>query len=207
MSKLLLIGPPGAGKTVIANKLTEVLSIPFIKTGSLLRDIPVSDPNYKILQEFMSKGELAPNEIVGSVVKNEVEKFPEGFILDGWLRQVSDLEVFDPKLDKVIFLDCPKEVCEDRILNRVVCRIHGSMYSFSEEVCHLCGGVLEKRSDDTKETFENRWDVFEKQTKPVIEMFENQGKLIKIDASKSIPEIIFGIQEALKWLPIKLMKK
>jgi adenylate kinase len=198
MNRLLLIGPPGAGKTVIANKLTEVLGIPFIKTGSLLRDIPISDPNYQLLQTYMSKGELAPNEIVGRVVKNEVEKFPNGFILDGWLRQASDLDVFDPKLDNVIFLDCPKELCEERILNRVVCRIHGSIYSYSEEVCHLCGGDLEKRSDDTKETFENRWEVFEKQTKPVIEMFQKQAKLITINASSSIPEIIAEIQKALK---------
>jgi len=198
MKRLLLIGPPGAGKTVIANKLTEVLEVPFIKTGSLLRDIPESDPNYKILQTYMSKGELAPNEIVGQVVKSEVVKYPNGFILDGWLRQESDLNVFDPQLDNVIFLDCPKEICEERILNRVICRIHGSMYSYSKEVCHLCGGVLEKRSDDTKETFENRWHVFEIQTKPVIEMFQKQGKLIRIDAAKSIPEIVDAIKRGLK---------
>lgn len=197
MNRLLLIGPPGAGKTVIANKLTDVLDIPFIKTGSLLRDIPETDPNYKILQTYMSKGELAPNEIVGQVVKNEVAKYPDGFILDGWLRQESDLKVFDPKLDKVIFLDCPKEICEERILNRVVCRIHGSMYSYSEEVCHLCGGELEKRTDDTKETFDNRWHVFESQTKPVIDMFQKKGSLVRIDASKSIPEIIEEIQKEL----------
>ena len=169
MNRLLLIGPPGAGKTVIANKLTELLNIPFIKTGSLLREIPESDKNFQQIQTAMAKGELAPNQIVGDVVKNEVNKYPNGFILDGWLRQISDLEVFDPKLDKVIFLDCPKEVCEERILNRVVCRIHGSIYSFSSEVCSLCNGILEKRSDDTKETFEHRWSVFDNQTKPVIE--------------------------------------
>jgi adenylate kinase len=197
MNRLLLIGPPGAGKTVIANKLTELLNIPFIKTGSLLREIPESDKNFQQIQTAMAKGELAPNQIVGDVVKNEVNKYPNGFILDGWLRQISDLEVFDPKLDKVIFLDCPKEVCEERILNRVVCRIHGSIYSFSSEVCSLCNGILEKRSDDTKETFEHRWSVFDNQTKPVIEYFEKQGKILKVDASKSIPEIIENIKNQL----------
>jgi len=71
------------------------------------------------------------------------------------------------------------------------------MYSYSEEVCHLCGGELEKRTDDTKETFDNRWHVFESQTKPVIDMFQKKGSLIRIDASKSIPEIIEEIQKEL----------
>ena len=197
MNRLLLIGPPGAGKTVIANKLTEELGIPFIKTGSLLREIPENDKNYQIIHEAMVKGELAPNHIVGEVVKTEVDKNPNGFILDGWLRQLSDLEVYNPNLDKVIFLDCPKKICEERILNRVVCRIHGSIYSFSQEVCSLCNGVLEKRSDDTKETFEHRWAVFENQTKPVIEHFQKQGKILLINASRSIPEIVEDIKKQL----------
>jgi adenylate kinase len=198
MKKLLLIGPPGAGKTVIANKLSEVLDIPFIKTGSLLRDLPKSNPNYNLLQEFMVKGELAPNRIVGEIVKQEVEKNPEGFILDGWLRQISDLEVYDPKIDWVIYLDCPREICKDRVLNRVVCKIHGSVYSYSEEVCHLCNGVLEKRSDDTEETFKHRWEIFENLTLPVIEVYKNQGKLLRVNASVSIPNIVEDIKKGIK---------
>lgn len=197
MQRLLLIGPPGAGKTVVANKLTEELKIPFIKTGSLLREIPVTDSNYALIHNYMDKGELAPNNLVGEVVKKEVEKYPDGFILDGWLRQLSDLDVFDPKLDWVIVLNCPKSVCEDRILNRVVCRIHGSIYSYSEQVCSLCKGTLEKRSDDTKETFEHRFQVYEKLTLPVLEYFKKQGKLIDVDATDSLPEVINNIKKKL----------
>ena len=199
MVKLLLIGPPGAGKTVIANKISEQYSIPFIKTGSLLRELPESDPNYKLIRSSMDKGELAPNELVGKVVSGEVLKHSSGFVLDGWMRQISDKEVFNPELDKVLFLNCAKEVCQDRILNRVVCKIHGAIYSFSDQVCHLCGGELEKRSDDTPETFENRWKVYETLTLPVVQYYKEMGILVEVDASKSLPEVMESIILGLKW--------
>ncbi len=195
--RILLIGPPGAGKTVIANKISEMFEIPFIKVGSLLREISPENKYYEIINNSMSKGELAPNNIVAQVVKDEVEKSKTGFVLDGWLRQLSDLTEFDPQVDHVIYLECPKETCKERILNRVVCRIDSSIYSFSDTVCSLCGGELEKRGDDTDETFENRWEIFETKTLPVLTYFKDRNELIKIDASKSIPEITEEIKNLL----------
>jgi adenylate kinase len=194
---LLLIGPPGAGKTVVANKISEYYSIPFIKTGSLLRDIAQENPNYEIITSAMKKGELAPNSIVAGVVREEVSKNPDGFVLDGWMRQLSDKDQFNPNLDKVIFLNCPKNICEDRILNRVICRIHGSVYSYSDQVCQLCGGSLEKRNDDTAQTFESRWSIFEELTMPVIEYYKNLNLILEVDASKSIPDIMGDIVKGL----------
>jgi adenylate kinase len=194
---ILLIGPPGAGKTVIANKIAEHYSIPFIKTGSLLRDLTKENPNYEIINASMQKGELAPNNLIAQIVSDEVSKHPNGYVLDGWMRQISDKDVFNPSLTRVIFLDCPKEVCKDRILNRVVCRIHTSIYSYSGQVCHLCGGTLEKRTDDTPETFENRWSVYTNLTQPVINYYQDLNLLLKIDASKSIPEIMDEIKKGL----------
>jgi adenylate kinase len=194
---LLLIGPPGAGKTVIANKISEYYSIPFIKTGSLLRDISQENPNYEVISSAMEKGELAPNSIVAKVVSEEVAKNSDGFVLDGWMRQLSDKDQFNPNLDKVIFLNCPKNISEDRILNRVICRIHGSVYSYSDQVCHLCGGLLEKRNDDTPQTFESRWSIYEELTIPVIEYYKNLNLLLEVDASKSIPDIMSDVIKGL----------
>lgn len=197
MKRLLLIGPPGAGKTVIANKLSEEFNIPFIKTGSLLRELSQDDPNYMVIKKSMEMGELAPNSIVGAIVRSEVNKNQKGFILDGWLRQLSDFEIYNPELDLVIFLDCKKDISKDRILNRVVCKIHGSIYSYSAQVCHFCKGELEKRSDDTEETFEKRWRVYENLTLPVLEYFRDKNMLITIDATKSVQEIVAKIKSSL----------
>lgn len=195
--KILLVGPPGAGKTVIANKISELYNIPFIKVGSLLRDLSPENKNYSVIKQSMEKGDLAPNNLVAEVVKEAVEGIDGGFVLDGWLRQLSDLEQYDPHVDKVVFLNCPKDVCKERILNRVICRIDNTIYSFSDTVCSLCGGELEKRTDDTDETFENRWHVYEEKTQKVLEYFKNINKLVVIDASKSIPEIVDQIAKSL----------
>lgn len=188
--KLLLIGPPGSGKTVVANKISEIFNIPFVKTGSLLREINQDNKNFKIIKESMEKGLLAPNNIVAEILEDNLKNYTSGYVLDGWMRQLSDRDFLDIPFDKVIFLNAPKEVCKDRVLNRVICRVHGSIYSFAEEVCSMCGGNLEKRSDDTDETFENRWSVYEKLTLPVIYYYKELGVLFEVDASKSIPEIV-----------------
>ena len=100
--------------------------------------------------------------------------------------------------DFVLFLECPKETCAERILNRFICKIDKSIYSFSDTVCSLCGGELEKRSDDTPETFENRWNVYEEKTIPVLNFFRQKGNLITVDASKSIPEVTEEIKLKIK---------
>lgn len=187
--KLLLIGPPGSGKTVIANKISEIFNIPFIKTGSLLRDLSLDSKNYPVIKSSMEKGELAPNSMVAEVLKEELLRHKGGFVLDGWMRQISDKDFLEIDFDKVIFLNASKDICKDRVLNRVTCRIHGSVYSYTSEVCSLCGGDLEKRTDDTDETFENRWKVYENLTLPVISYYKNLGIIFEVDASKSIPEI------------------
>jgi adenylate kinase len=196
--KILLIGPPGAGKTVIANKITEIFSLPFVKVGALLRDLPKNNQYYDQINKAMNQGVLAPNEVVGKIVQEQARKFPNGYVLDGWLRQLSDKDQYNPDLDCVIFLNCPKVVCKDRILNRVVCNIDNEIHSFSENVCRLCGGELVKRSDDTEETFENRWKVFEEKTLPVLDFFRNKGILIEIDASKDILSIIDEIKSKVR---------
>jgi len=198
MNRILLIGPPGAGKTVIATKISENYQIPFIKTGSLLRDLKSDNPNFNVINEAMKKGVLAPNNIIAQIVKEEVLKYPDGYVLDGWMRQLTDGDFFEPELDLVLFLNCPLNVCRERVLNRVVCLVHNTIYSFSDEVCHLCSGKLEKRSDDTEETFNNRWKVYETKTLPVIDYYREKKLLVEVDVNRDIPSIVEQIDKILK---------
>lgn len=198
--RILLIGPPGSGKTAIANKISELHLVPFVKVGALLRNLLPSNANYVLINSAMEKGELAPNNLVALVVKEEIENLKEGFVLDGWLRQLSDMQEYYPEIDYVIFLNCPKKICEERVLNRFICKIDNSIYSFTDTVCNLCGGKLEKRFDDTPETFEKRWNVYVEKTTPVLDFFRNNGNLITIDASKSILEIVYEIDLKLRIL-------
>lgn len=198
MRKILLIGPPGAGKTVLATKLSEIYEVPFIKTGSLLRELKPDNKYYQVVNSAMKQGVLAPNTITGKIVEEEVNKFPAGYVLDGWMRQLIDANVFEPKIDVALFLDCPKEVCKDRILNRVICNIHGVYYSFSESVCSLCGGVMEKRTDDSEETFEKRWGIYENLTFPVLDFYRKKGLLKEVNVNRDIPSILMDIEKILK---------
>lgn len=209
MKKILLIGPPGAGKTVLATKLSEIYGVPFIKTGSLLRDLKPDNKYYQIVNNAMKQGVLAPNTITGKIVEEEVNKFPSGYVLDGWMRQLIDADVFEPEIDVALYLNCPKEVCKDRILNRVICKIHDIYYSFSEDVCTLCGGVMEKRSDDSEDTFQKRWGIYENLTYPVLGFYKDKGLLKEVDVNRDIPSILEDIDYILKnlWLQQKVKKK
>jgi adenylate kinase len=196
--KILLIGPPGAGKTVIAEKVSQHFNLPFIKVGSLLRDLKPDNQYYGIIQDAMSKGVLSPNHIVAAIVKDEADKYPQGYIMDGWVRQMTDLEQYDPLVDAVFYMECSKDNSFERIHNRSVCKIDNSIYSFSDKVCSLCGGELAKRPDDNSQVFDQRWKVYEEKTLPVIEYYKKQGKIKTIDADLDILSVLDQVYKLIE---------
>lgn len=201
----LLIGPPASGKGTISKLLSQKTGLPIINVGKILRDIPKDSIWHQPIQEAMDKGELASNSIIGGFL-DEITKdsrYENGYILDGWARQLSDLDHFDPRPDKVIFLNINFETSKKRIMSRRVCEKGEHTYNLisdpplKEGVCDVDGSKLIKREDDSPEVLEHRWEIYRDDTLEVIDQYRDQGVLFEVDASAAPEEIFEYIENNL----------
>lgn len=193
--RLLIMGPPGAGKGTQAVLIANTFHIPHISTGDMFREaISRKTPVGLEAKKFIDKGELVPDEITVGIVKerflcDDVHK--RGFLLDGFPRTKAQAIALDElltelgmKIDIAINILVDDEIIINRIVGRRVCTVCGEVYHvinkrpFIEGVCDKCGGTLVQRADDTEETIVNRLKVYNNQTKPLIEYYQ-QHKLLK----------------------------
>lgn len=204
---LILLGPPGAGKGTQATKIVEKFNIPHISTGDIFRkNIKEGTGLGKKAQEYMNKGELVPDSLVIEIALNRLDEddCKEGFLLDGFPRTVEQAEALDEFLAKkdryiehVLDMDVEKGDLLTRITGRRVCKACGATFHITnippkkEGVCDECGGELYQRTDDTPETVKNRIEVYEIQTKPLIEYYEKIGNISHLDGSQS-PDVLFA---------------
>lgn len=213
--RIVLVGPPGAGKGTQAAYLAKNLSIPHISTGDLFR-ANISQGTELGLQAkaYMDAGELVPDEITIAMAKDRMEKpdAEHGFLLDGFPRNVSQAEALDEMLksegmtlDAVLDLEVPEEEVVKRIAGRRICRNDSShvfhvTYSApkTEGVCDACGGELYQRDDDTEETVRKRLEVYHTQTEPIIDYYKAQGLVVTISALGKVIEVTQRAMEALK---------
>jgi adenylate kinase len=211
--RILLMGPPGAGKGTQAEKLTEILNIPHISTGDMFRKAIKDQTDLgKQAKSFMDKGELVPDEVTVGIVKDRIkeEDCKNGFLLDGFPRTVVQanalgkmLEDLGIKLDSVINVEVPYKDLIGRLTGRRICRSCGATYHMifnppkGEGVCDKCGGELYKRDDDTEETAKNRLLVYEKQTAPLLEYYNNTGLLVNINGNQLMEEVLAEILKVL----------
>ncbi|QQY79394.1 adenylate kinase [Keratinibaculum paraultunense] len=212
--RLILLGPPGAGKGTQASAIVKKYNIPHISTGDIFREnIKMGTELGKKVKEYMDKGLLVPDDIVVSIVKDRILKddCKDGFLLDGFPRTVNQGEALDKelsnmglKLDKVINLNVEKEILIERITGRRICKDCGATYHIKfnppakKGICDNCGGKLYQREDDTQETVEKRIEVYQQQTKPLIDYYTKKGLILNIDGSKAIDEIFEAIVKALE---------
>ena len=184
MLRAVLLGPPGAGKGTQAVRLVEKYEIPHISTGDIFRkNIKEGTELGKKAQEYMNAGALVPDELVVDLVKDRLQQddCKNGFLLDGFPRTIFQAEKLDEflsesnqKMDIVINLKVEKEALIKRLTGRRVCKDCGASYHIvnippkKEGVCDICGGELIQRKDDNIETVENRINVYEEQTAPLI---------------------------------------
>ncbi|HHV46305.1 MAG TPA: adenylate kinase [Tissierellia bacterium] len=212
--RLVLLGPPGAGKGTQASAIVSKYSIPHISTGDIFRaNIKNGTELGKQVEAYMKKGLLVPDELVVSIVKDRLTKedCKEGFLLDGFPRTVNQAEALDKelkdmnlKLDRVINIEVGKEILIERAIGRRICKNCGATYhvKFSppkvENTCDKCGGELYQRDDDKAETVEKRIEVYQEQTKPLIDYYKEKDLLLNIDGTKSIEEIFYDIVASLE---------
>ncbi|MFD7627075.1 adenylate kinase [Streptomyces sp. NPDC059851] len=213
--RIVLVGPPGAGKGTQAAFLAKNLSIPHISTGDLFRaNISKNTELGRRAKEFMDAGKLVPDEITVGMAKDRMEQ-PDavnGFLLDGFPRNVSQAEALDEmlqtsgmKLDAVLDLEVEEDEVVKRIAGRRICR-NDSAHVFhveysapeTEGVCDKCGGELYQRDDDSEATVRTRLEVYHTQTEPIIDYYKAQGLLVTIPALGKVEEVTQRAMDALK---------
>ncbi|OHW62441.1 adenylate kinase [Andreesenia angusta] len=211
--RLVLLGPPGAGKGTQAAGIVEKYKIPHISTGDIFRkNIKEGTELGKKAKDYMDKGLLVPDELVVEIVKDRLTESDcsEGFLLDGFPRTVaqadslnSELESMEIKLDKVINIDVSKEELIERAVGRRICKDCGATYHIkfnptkAEGVCDVCGGELYQRDDDNEETVTKRIEVYIDQTQPLIDYYKEKGILADIDGRQSIDKVFSDIVDTL----------
>ncbi|WP_167157634.1 adenylate kinase [Streptomyces sp. MBT27] len=213
--RIVLVGPPGAGKGTQAAFLAKNLAIPHISTGDLFRaNISQGTELGKAAKAFMDDGKLVPDEVTIGMAKDRMGKpdAENGFLLDGFPRNVVQAEALDEvlkadgvKLDAVLDLEVPEGEVVKRIAGRRICR-NDSAHVFHvaynapkvEGVCDQCGGELYQRGDDTEDTVRKRLEVYHSETEPIIDYYRAQGLVITITALGKVDEVTRKAMDALR---------
>ena len=211
--RLVLLGPPGAGKGTQARMLEAKLQTPQIASGDLLR-MAVRNRTALGVQAkaFMDKGALVPDDLVLGMIEERLSQTDaqKGFILDGFPRTVAQAEVLGSilasrheKLDRVVAITVPDEEIVKRISGRRTCRSCGAMYHLIYEpprivnLCNSCGGELYQREDDAEHTVRARLLVYASSTRPLLDYYGRSGLLVEVDGIGRPEEIEHRILSAL----------
>lgn len=200
--KLILLGPPGAGKGTQAKMLTEQYQIPQISTGDILRAaVKDGTPMGVKAKSFMDAGGLVPDEVVVGIVRERLQQADcqNGFILDGFPRTVAQADALrdsladlDKNLDAVISLEVDPEALVERLTGRRTCRDCGRGFHIKFDPpavagkCDACQGELVQRDDDKEETIRKRLEVYRAQTEPLVAYYGSAGLLHAIDGMQDI---------------------
>ncbi|MFD1585524.1 adenylate kinase [Halorientalis brevis] len=206
---LLILGPPGAGKGTQSSNIAAEFGVEHITTGDALRankdmDISDMDTEYDTPRAYMEAGDLVPDAVVNAIV-DEALNSADGFVLDGYPRNLDQAEELEDMtdLDVILSLDVSRDELVDRLTGRRVCDDCGENYHVEfnqpeeEGVCDECGGELIQREDDNEESVNNRLDVFEENTKPVIEHYQDHDGFVAIDGEQTPDEVWADIDAAI----------
>jgi len=211
---VVLLGAPGAGKGTQASTLTKELGVVHVASGDLFRRALGEKTELGMLaKSYMDKGELVPDEVTINMVLERIVQ-PDcagGVLFDGFPRTLSQAEALDKRLaaesksiDSVVYIEVPEEELVKRLSGRWICRACQTPYHAVSSppktagVCDACGGELYQRDDDKEETVRERLKVFMSQTLPIVDYYDGQGKLVRVDGNRDIAEVSIDIMAKVK---------
>lgn len=211
--RLILLGPPGAGKGTQAANLVNEYNIEHISTGDIFRSNIKNETELgKKVKDYLNRGELVPDELTIDLVWDRLdqEDCQSGFLLDGFPRTIKQAEALEKglkergiQLDRVINIDVEKDALVSRLAGRRVCLSCGATYhvdhnpTSKEGVCDKCDGEVIQRDDDKEETVLNRINVYESQTAPLIDFYKERDLLFSVNGALPISQVFEGIQKEL----------
>ncbi len=207
--KIILLGPPGAGKGTIAKALMQHDGSVQISTGDILRGAVAAGTELgKQAEAAMTAGDLVTDELIMGIMEERLleEDCKQGYLLDGFPRTIPQAEALKAllvklgeKLDCALELDIARDVIIDRLTTRRTCPNCGEIYNVKskppkvEGICDVCGSEIAQRDDETEEAIENRLQVYNEQTAPLVEFYRNEGLLVSVPTSD-----IAAVMEAIK---------
>ncbi|MCD6477371.1 MAG: adenylate kinase [Candidatus Aenigmarchaeota archaeon] len=218
---IIFLGPPGSGKGTYSSRIKDILHIPHISTGDILRnEIKNNTEIGKKAKEYCDKGELVPDDIILEILKKRLsqEDAKNGFILDGFPRTISQAQSLEKfaKIDVALNLVIPEDILIEKLTSRRVCEKCGAIYNIANinrngikmppmlpekpGICDKCGGKLIQRRDDKEEIIKDRLKVYKEQTEPLIKYYRDKGILVDVKIHGP-PEIM--VPEILKILENK----
>lgn len=212
MSDIVLLGAPGSGKGTQASRIAKERRWVHLSTGDLFRmHLANETPLGLLAKSYVDKGDLVPDEVTVDMVRDRLGRVPGDarVIYDGFPRTVRQAEALDGLLRELrrslagaVLLDVPREELVRRMTKRATCVNCQTVYSLDtrpprrDGVCDKCGGRVVQRSDETPEIIDRRLDVYERQTRPLVELYAKRGGLRRVDGMGSPEEVLRRVAEA-----------
>ena len=211
--RIVLVGPPGAGKGTQAQFIASHRSVPKISTGDIFRaNVSGGTPLGQKAREYMDRGDLVPDEVTIAMVRDRLaeDDAQEGFLLDGFPRNVPQAETlkkilseWDARVDLVLELVVDEDEVVRRLSGRRTCSRCGRIWHVlfddkKDDICDECGGRLFQRDDDKEEVVRHRLEVYQEQTAPLVSFYADEGILVGIDATGPVEEVTERALAALR---------
>ena len=204
-SRLIVMGPPGAGKGTQSQRIAESFDVKHVETGDILRSNKDMETEHGTPREYMEKGEYVPDEVVNAIVEEELSD-ADGFVLDGYPRTEIQVEFLDgiTEIDLVLYLAVSEETLVERLTNRRVCAECGARYHLQfdppeqEGTCEECGGELIQREDDKPEPIRTRIREYEDKTADLLDFYRSRDLLTEIDGEQPPDEVWADLEREIE---------